>query len=132
MAAPTTNGRRALVVDDDPAIRQMLQRLLTTRGFTVNVAEDGRSACALLERQHYDTIFCDGQMPNMGGGELFDWIRRRQPALLSAVAFVTGGILNPELQAMIESLHIPILMKPFNAAALDGLLEASAAGACQG
>ena len=123
MAAPTVNGRRALVVDDEPALRLMLQRLLTRRGFTVDVAEDGRPACALLEQQHYDVIFCDWQMPNMGGPPLLEWIRGRRPGLLSGVVFVTGGTLNPELQSMLESRHIPVLLKPYNTAALDALLE---------
>ena len=58
------SGRRALVVDDEPALREMLQRLLTQRGFSVDLAEDGRPACGLLEQHHYDVIFCDFQMPD--------------------------------------------------------------------
>ena len=122
MPEPTLSGRRALVVDDEPALRQLLQRLLTQRGFTVDLAEDGHVASGLLEHHHYDAIFCDFQMPNMGGRALFDWIRRRQPASSSAFVFVTGGLLTPELQSELDSSHIPVLPKPFRAATLDTLL----------
>lgn len=122
-SVPAGNGRRALVVDDEPALRQMLRRLLTQRGFIVDLAEDGHPACGLLEHHHYDVIFCDLQTPNMGGMEVFDWIRRRQPASSAAFVLVTGGLLVPELQSVIESSHIAVLSKPFRAATLDALLE---------
>ena len=118
----TGSGRRALVADDEPALGQMLQRLLNQRGFVVDLAEDGCPACDLLERHHYDVIFCDLQTPTMGGMELVDWIRRRQPAASTAFVLVTAGLLAPELQSAIESSHIPMLSKPFGAATLDGLL----------
>jgi CheY-like chemotaxis protein len=120
---PAGNGRRALVVDDEPALRQVLQRLLTQRGFIVDVAEDGHPACGLIEHHGYDVIFCDLQTPNMGGMELLDWIRRCHPASTAAFVLVTGGLLTRELQAVIESSHIAVLAKPFGAAALDTLLE---------
>ncbi len=120
---PAGNGRRALVVDDEPALRQVLQRLLTQRGFIVDVAEDGHPACGLIEHHGYDVIFCDLQTPNMGGMELLDWIRRCQPASTAAFVLVTGSLLTRELQAVIESSHVAVLAKPFGAAALDTLLE---------
>ncbi|HVH26041.1 MAG TPA: response regulator [Vicinamibacterales bacterium] len=122
LAVAAVNGRRALVVDDEPALRRMLQRLLTRRGFTVDLAEDGDRASSLLERHRYDVIFSDVQMPNMGGLALLQWIRQRQPASASAFVFVMGGLVTPELQSAIESSRIPVLSKPFGAASFDALL----------
>jgi PAS domain S-box-containing protein len=119
---PTVTGRHALVVDDDATLRQLLQRLLARRGFTVDLAEDDRAACRLLEHHRYDVIFCEIRMPNMGGMQLLDWIRRRQPASSSVFVFVAGGLLTPELQSAIDSSHIPVLSKPFGTATLDTLL----------
>jgi len=62
-------------------------------------------------------------MPDMGGMQLFDWIRRCQPASSAAFVLVTGGLLTPALQSIIESSHIGVLAKPFGAAALDTLLD---------
>jgi CheY-like chemotaxis protein len=122
ISEPVANGRRALVVDDEPALRRMLQRMLTRRGFTVDLAEDGDKASGLLERYHYDVIFSDVQMPNMGGLALLEWIREQQPSSPSAFVFVMGGLVTPELQTAIDSGRIPVLSKPFGAASFDALL----------
>jgi PAS domain S-box-containing protein len=117
--------RRALVVDDEPSIRQMLERLLNQRGFVVDLAEDGQPACGLLEQHHYEVIFCDLQLPNMSGLELIEWIRKRQPTSSSVLVLVTGGLLTPEMQSSIEAACVIVLPKPFGAAALDSLLAQS-------
>jgi CheY-like chemotaxis protein len=116
------NGRRALVVDDEVALRQLLQRLLVSRGFVVDLAEDGQAACHQLQRQCYDAIFSDFQMPNMSGMALLDWTRENHPELASTFVFVMGGLITAELQAAIKRDRIPVLLKPFGAAALDAVL----------
>jgi PAS domain S-box-containing protein len=121
-AAAAEGVRRALIVDDEPALRKMLQRLLVRRGFDADVAEDGRAAVSLLEQNRYDVVFSDVQMPNMGGTSLLEWIRARQPPPASAFVFVMGGLVTPELQSAIASGRIPVLPKPFTAASLDALL----------
>jgi PAS domain S-box-containing protein len=123
--APLRAGgrRRALVVDDEPALRRMLQRLLERRGFAADIAEDGRVATSLLEQNRYDVIFSDVQMPNMGGTALLEWIRKRQFTPALTFVFVMGGLVTPELQAAINAGRVPVLPKPFTAASLDNLLS---------
>ena len=116
-------GQRALVADDEAPVRALLQRLLTRRGFLVDQAVDGRMASQLLERNQYDVILCDVQMPNMGGLALFDSIRRHRPDVVDRFVFISGDILNPELYALTDSASIPLLSKPFGAAKLDDALD---------
>jgi CheY-like chemotaxis protein len=116
-------GQRALVADDEAPVRALLQRLLTRRGFLVDQAVDGRMASQLLERNQYDVILCDVQMPNMGGLALFDSIRRHRPDFVDRFVFISGDILNPELYALTDSSNIPLLSKPFGAAKLDDALD---------
>lgn len=117
-------GRRALVADDEPALRKLLHRLLTRRGFAVDVAVDGQQASTMVEASRYDVILCDVQMPHMTGTQLYDSLRRRQPHLTSAFVLISGDILNAPLQAFVESSQIPLLSKPFGARNLDLVLEA--------
>ncbi|HWW85453.1 MAG TPA: ATP-binding protein, partial [Vicinamibacterales bacterium] len=119
----TVVGRRALVADDEPPLRQLLQRLLFKRGFAVDVAADGQAAAALLDQHRYDAIFCDVLMPKMGGLAVYDRLRRRQPHLLKTFVFVTGDILSAQLQPFIDSTQTPVLSKPFGAAKLDAVLD---------
>jgi len=115
-------GRRALVADDEASVRELLQRLLTKRGFAVDLAEDGQVAADLLKENRYDIVFCDGQMPRVGGIQLYESLRRQQPQILTRFVFVTGDILNRPLQSFGEAAQIPLLSKPFSAAKLDGVL----------
>lgn len=120
MAVP---GRRALVADDEAALRSLLHRLLTRRGFAVDVAEDGLQASGMIEVNRYDVILCDVQMPRMTGTQLYESLRRRQPHLASAFVLISGDTLNRPLQAFAETAHIPLLSKPFGAKNLDLVLE---------
>lgn len=116
-------GRRALVADDEPGLRKLLHRLLTRRGFAVDIAEDGLLASNMVELNRYDVILCDVQMPRMTGTQLFDRLRRRQPHLASAFALISGDTLDPSVQAFAETSQIPLLAKPFGAKNLDLVLD---------
>jgi CheY-like chemotaxis protein len=118
----TFNGKRALVVDDEPALRQLLERLLVRRGFAVDVAEDGKTAAELIDRCMYDVIFSDVQMPAMSGTAFLEWMRAHRPKVASAFVFVMGGLMTPELRSAIDRKHMPVLSKPFGGASLDALL----------
>jgi PAS domain S-box-containing protein len=121
-ATIANTGRRALVVDDEPAIRQLLQRLLVRRGFVVDLADDGLTASGLLEGHHYDVIFSDLQMPHMGGVALLEWIRAHQPRSSASFVFVMGGTMTAELKATADRVRVPVLTKPFTSAAVDNIL----------
>lgn len=117
------SGRRALVADDEVPLRKLLQRLLTRRGFAVDVAQDGRQAANLIEQNRYDIVVCDVQMPKMGGIALYESVQRRQPGLAANFVMVSGDILNGELEVFIKRARVPLLAKPFGAKALDDALE---------
>ncbi|MBC7898264.1 MAG: response regulator, partial [Cytophagaceae bacterium] len=79
---------RALVVDDEEAIRSILQRFLSRRGWEVDLADDGDNALAFLEslgappKRGYDLIIADMRMERMGGAELHRWLRDHRPEVL--------------------------------------------------
>ena len=116
-------GQRALVADDEGPVRTLLQRQLTRRGFAVDLAPDGRIAAQLLERNHYDVVLCDVQMPHLGGLALYEQLRRQQPEVLERFVFISGDILNSQLHTFSDSSNIPLLSKPFGAAKLDEVLD---------
>jgi PAS domain S-box-containing protein len=115
-------GQRALVADDERSVRTLLQRLLTRRGFAVDLAVDGREASRMLERSEYDVVLCDVQMPNLGGLALYDHLRRQQPDAVDRFVFISGDILNDQLHTFTESSNVPLLSKPFGAEKLDAVL----------
>jgi two-component system response regulator PilR (NtrC family) len=71
-AAPATDRRppRILVVDDERSMREMLQIVLRREGYEVLLAENGRAAIELLEREPVDILISDIKMPDISGVEV--------------------------------------------------------------
>lgn len=65
----------ALVVDDDPAIRQALELLLSLEDFDVRLAEDGPTGLLLAQVERPDVIVLDVMMPEMDGHEVAERLR---------------------------------------------------------
>ena len=67
---------KVLVIDDEPPIRKLLRMGLTTQGYEVDEAPNGKSALALLEEQP-DLVILDLGLPDIQGHELLRTIRAR-------------------------------------------------------
>ncbi|GFH36696.1 response regulator transcription factor [Streptomyces pacificus] len=67
MTSTPDDGGRILVVDDEPAVREALQRSLAFEGYTADIAVDGADALAKVESCRPDLVVLDVQMPRMDG-----------------------------------------------------------------
>lgn len=67
-----------LIVDDSASMRQMVAFALTSGGYTVHQAEDGRAALDLARIQHFDAVVTDVNMPRMDGITLIRELRQLQ------------------------------------------------------
>ncbi|MFT4833362.1 MAG: two-component system nitrogen regulation response regulator NtrX [Marinoscillum sp.] len=61
-----------LIVDDEKVIRQALKDILEDESYEVSLAPDGEAAWEMLQKNAYDVILCDIQMPKLDGLELLD------------------------------------------------------------
>src|SRR3981189_412563 len=108
---------RVLVVDDEPAVRESLERVLRHDGFEVALAADGREAIRRLAAVRPDVVLLDVLMPQIDGLEVCRRMRdtgdRTPVLLLPARAAVDDGV------AGLEAGADDYLPKPF---ALDELL----------
>jgi CheY-like chemotaxis protein len=113
--APTspTPKRTVLLVEDEPAIRQVTAALLLEAGYAVQEAPDGRRALDILSDPSaaIDVVMCDLVMPKMGGAELFDAAQR----LMSSppFVFVTGYAPEDVLTTLSHDRSVRILRKPY-------------------
>jgi signal transduction histidine kinase/CheY-like chemotaxis protein/ligand-binding sensor domain-containing protein len=71
-------GRKILVAEDNPVNQVVAARLLERRGHEVTVAANGREAVAAVERENYDLVLMDVQMPEMDGFEATAAIRQAE------------------------------------------------------
>jgi signal transduction histidine kinase/CheY-like chemotaxis protein len=111
-AASPPTALRVLVVDDDPAVREMLARVLQRAGHAVTSAISAEAALALFAPLQYDLIFTDLNLSGMNGLALLDQVRALDPHI--AAVIVTGwGKLEEERH---RSLGAAVLIKPFNVA----------------
>lgn len=111
-----TRKQIVYVVDDDEAVRQGLQALLTVSGFEVATFD---SAEALLETLPPDAAGCvlaDVRMPGMSGLELQRELKRRHPAL--PVVIITGHGDIPMAVSALKAGAVDFLEKPFDSEAI--------------
>mgnify|MGYP001768361884 CR=1 FL=1 len=81
-------AEKVLIVDDDKAFLQILAERMQNRGMQVSTAESAAEALQLLEKESYDAVLLDLMMPEMGGIEALQIMRKKQPEI--QVIFVTG------------------------------------------
>jgi class 3 adenylate cyclase len=90
-SAPIDPGStRLFVVDDNELNRDMLSRRLGSRGYAVELAEDGERALARLEEQTFDLMLLDVMMPGLSGIDVLKRVRERWPESDLPVIMVTA------------------------------------------
>lgn len=86
--ARVTRRPRLLVVDDEPMMTRMLERVLTGRGFDVSTAANGTEAMARLTAAPFDLVLSDMVMPQCDGRCLLDAMRAA--GMTTPVVVLTG------------------------------------------
>jgi len=85
-----------LIIDDEPAIRQILSKVAADAGHTVTVAADGEEALTRLAKGDIDVALCDIRMPDLSGIEVVEKARRQgidtQFLMMTAYASVNTAI----------------------------------------
>ena len=105
---------RLLVVDDDPGSRRSLARVLSTRGYDVRLAEDGRKALDIcdVEEGSFDLVLLDMVMPGLSGKDVLAALRSRFPSM--KVLVVTGDANESLRNEVMELGAAAVTYKPFD------------------
>ena len=107
------HGETILVVEDEPAVRQLTARILRRGGYAVIEAASGTEALALAADHHFNMLLTDLVMPQVSGPELAERIRQMHPGV--PVLFMSGysqDVLGPRGAL---SADAPLIQKPFAA-----------------
>src|SRR5262245_41995480 len=104
------NGVNVLFVDDEAAIRDVMETELPRRGHKVTVCADGAAALAALDEDAFDCVISDINMPGMDGFELSRKIRAARPEL--PVMLMTGRSTEEYMLAALREGLFDYLKKP--------------------
>lgn len=108
----TPNNERILVVEDEPAVRLLVSKMLASLGYQVDQCPDGEEALERCAEDSFDLVLVDLMMPKMNGSELIQRLREQNQGARTLI--MTGYSLQkcpPELQS-------GVIHKPFDMATL--------------
>jgi DNA-binding response OmpR family regulator len=112
--------RTILVVDDEPAIRGLLQLELSAAGYDVVLAGDANAAARLVRDARPDLMVVDAHMPYVSGLDFVSALISDSSMPWVPVIFITG---RSELRSHAEALGSGCLVKPFLSTRLIELVE---------
>jgi signal transduction histidine kinase/FixJ family two-component response regulator len=131
IAAAETSGTsdriRALVVDDETAVREVLREALESEGCEVMVAESGEVALRIFDslKGKLDIVFTDIGMPEMSGWELASEIRKRSETIPLAIVSGWADAISCDARQAIRADWV--VSKPFDISTIAGIAHELAA-----
>ncbi|MBI4617907.1 MAG: response regulator [Planctomycetes bacterium] len=107
---------RILVVDDDPAVRELVAEYIAARGHQVLRAANGAEACEVLEREPVELVVTDLQMPVLDGLALLAHVRSSRNPI---PVIVVSGSWTPDQRGRARELGaVRVYSKPVDLAQL--------------
>lgn len=100
-----------LVADDEPAVRQFVERALNYAGFAVTVVPDGAAALEALEKRKYDLLLTDIVMPELDGIALA--LRVTQDFPSTRILMMSGYANQRQRAHNLEFINHEVISKPF-------------------
>jgi signal transduction histidine kinase/CheY-like chemotaxis protein len=113
--------KKILIVDDAPSNRKFVRRLLQTKGFVIEEANDGFECLEKVATGSYDLILLDYEMPHMNGPQVVKELRGK--GIATKVFGLTGNCLPEDVKLFLEHGADEVLPKPLNWERLAKLLQ---------
>jgi PAS domain S-box-containing protein len=121
-ARPVLPRARILVVDDEPLVGAVLQRLLGAKHEVVVATRAAEAIVLLGAGARFDLLLCDLLMPEMSGMELHEKLATQYPDQAKRTVFMTGGAFTERARAFAAKRQHRVLTKPVDLRELEGVL----------
>jgi hypothetical protein len=124
-AIPDLQGRKVLVVDDEPMNVKLCEAILTTYGLTVTAAANGREAVNKIQHNDFDLVLMDLQMPEMDGIEAVKQIRAMSDEVKRALPVISlsANVFGSTAGKYADAGFTDELIKPFREEELIRVIE---------
>ncbi|BCX81824.1 two-component system, sensor histidine kinase and response regulator [Methylomarinovum caldicuralii] len=116
-------GKRILVAEDNPVNAKLIGRVLEKLALEAKIVENGRLALETLERETFDLVLMDCQMPEMDGYEATRRLRERENGRRLPVIALTAHAGEGEREKCLAAGMDDYLSKPLRRPALEAMLE---------
>lgn len=110
-------GRTIVYVEDEPAVRRLVEFWLLDAGYAVQLADDGAAGFELIKRVQPDVVVTDALMPVMSGDELVDALRSDPETEHIPIIMATAAASPLRIQRMLARGCQAVLGKPLEEAA---------------
>ena len=77
-----------LIVDDDVSVRKTLSSILSAEGYVVEAVDNGKEALKAVEKQLFDVVLIDIELPDIKGVDLLSKLKQKQPRMVRII--ITG------------------------------------------
>jgi DNA-binding NtrC family response regulator len=119
-----TRGR-LLVIDDEQDIREMIEFVLSQKGFEVETVDGGLAGAAMVRARHFDVVITDMRMPVMDGLQTLTVLKEIDPSV--EVIVVTGYASEQTAAECVRRGAYGYLLKPFEIEDLRSLVDGALA-----
>lgn len=106
---------RVLVVDDEPSLRKLCQRLIASMGHECETAENTAGALALAAKHDFDVVFCDYRLAAETAGHVIDGFARVAPHLVERTIVATGAATDSGVIDLAARYRLRLIAKPYGA-----------------
>ncbi|MBT3846159.1 MAG: response regulator [Gammaproteobacteria bacterium] len=117
------NGMQILLVEDNKINQQVVMHAVESIGIEVSVVEDGVEAVEAVNRNHYDLVLMDIQMPKLDGYEATQRIRLQHPADRLPIIAMTANAMTGDKEKALEVGMNDYLSKPIDIDVLFKILQ---------
>ena len=122
--APAPLRRKVLIVEDEPAIRNIIYVLLAGLGCEGDVATNSDQALSMIRRDRFDAVLVDLRSAQLPPDQMVSAITELRPSLVGRVLVITGEVSDPHTLEMLARDAVPHLPRSRIMTDLWGRLQA--------
>jgi DNA-binding NtrC family response regulator len=112
-----------LVVDDEPTLRTVCQRLFSAMGHTCEAAADVAEVIELAKSHAFDLIVCDYRLGHETAEDVIAALQEVAPGLVGTIVVASGDGSGAEVANLVEEYGLGVICKPFGKADLEELVS---------
>lgn len=118
-----SSSERLLIVEDEEAVLEVMQRALMRKGFATDGVNSGEEGLKFLKDNRYSLIICDIRMSGMNGFDFFQAVQRTDPQMARRIIFTSGDSVKQESLNFIKMTGATFIPKPFELSQLVDVVQ---------